>query len=156
MTSQSTQQTWLLIMAVKLTGSVRRKRSDMGRGAAPILISSTGSDPTDSTLKYTLQRIYSRYLVFKFSPHQSSAHRLLPQISFFITTLRPLPPSLIMVNQTPSPVVDRTGRTRLRDSLEKSKRGEGPSIGQWLEFPGYSLAKTVAQLGPDVGVSRSR
>jgi len=93
--------------------------------------------------------------VLKFFPHQSCGRRLLPQISFFITTLRPLPPSLIMANQTPSLVVDRTSRTRLRDSLEKAKRGEGPSIGQWLEFPGYSLAKTVARLGEDVGVSRS-
>lgn len=49
-----------------------------------------------------------------------------------------------------SPVVDRTGKTRLRESLERAKRGQGPSIGQWLEFPGYSLAKTVAPLGEDV------
>ncbi|CAH0020376.1 unnamed protein product [Clonostachys rhizophaga] len=48
-----------------------------------------------------------------------------------------------------SPVVDRAGKTRLRESLERAKRGQGPSIGQWLEFPGYSLAKTVAPLGED-------
>lgn len=49
-----------------------------------------------------------------------------------------------------SPVVDSKGKTRLRDSLERAKRGEGPSVGQWLEFPGYSLARTVASLGEDV------
>jgi len=55
-----------------------------------------------------------------------------------------------MANQIKSPVVDATGKTRLRESLERAKRGEGPSIGQWLEFPGYSLARTVAPLGEDV------
>ncbi|POS68917.1 hypothetical protein DHEL01_v212690 [Diaporthe helianthi] len=54
-----------------------------------------------------------------------------------------------MANQIKSPVVDATGKTRLRESLERAKRGEGPSIGQWLEFPGYSLARTVAPLGED-------
>jgi hypothetical protein len=55
-----------------------------------------------------------------------------------------------MSNQIASPVVDSTGKTRLRDSLERAKRREGPSVGQWLEFPGYSLARTVAPLGEDV------
>lgn len=55
-----------------------------------------------------------------------------------------------MANQIKSPVVDATGKTRLRESLERAKRGEGPSVGQWLEFPGYSLARTVAPLGEDV------
>ncbi|KAH6691481.1 2-dehydro-3-deoxyglucarate aldolase [Plectosphaerella plurivora] len=54
-----------------------------------------------------------------------------------------MPPSIA------SPVVDTTGKTRLRASLERAKRGEGPSVGQWLEFPGYSLARTVAPLGED-------
>ncbi|KAF5504949.1 2-keto-3-deoxy-L-rhamnonate aldolase [Colletotrichum siamense] len=54
-----------------------------------------------------------------------------------------------MANQIKSPVVDATGKTRLRESLERAKRGEGPSVGQWLEFPGYSLARTVAPLGED-------
>ncbi|OHW98902.1 aldolase citrate lyase family protein [Colletotrichum incanum] len=54
-----------------------------------------------------------------------------------------------MANQIKSPVVDTTGKTRLRDSLERASRGEGPSVGQWLEFPGYSLARTVAPLGED-------
>ncbi len=58
---------------------------------------------------------------------------------------------VIMTDKIATPVVDRTGTTRLRDSLERAKRGEGPSIGQWLEFHGYSLAKTVAPLGEDVG-----
>lgn len=56
-----------------------------------------------------------------------------------------------MSNQIASPVVDATGKTRLRASLEKASKGEGVSIGQWLEFPGYTLAKTVAPLGEDVG-----
>ncbi|KAJ9157217.1 Aldolase citrate lyase family protein [Pleurostoma richardsiae] len=54
-----------------------------------------------------------------------------------------------MSQQIASPVVDSTGKTRLRESLERAKRGEGPSVGQWLEFPGYSLARTVAPLGED-------
>ena len=55
-----------------------------------------------------------------------------------------------MSNQIASPVVNSAGKTRLRESLERAKRGEGPSVGQWLEFPGYSLARTVAPLGEDV------
>ena len=59
-----------------------------------------------------------------------------------------------MSNQIASPVVDLSGKTRLRDSLERAKRGEGPSVGQWLDFPGYSLARTVAPLGEDVRILR--
>jgi hypothetical protein len=56
-----------------------------------------------------------------------------------------------MSNQIALPVVDPTGKTRLRAVLEKAKRGEGPPcVGQWLEFPGYTLARTVAPLGADV------
>ncbi|KAF7540675.1 hypothetical protein G7054_g1157 [Neopestalotiopsis clavispora] len=54
-----------------------------------------------------------------------------------------------MSNQIASPVVNATGKTRLRESLEKARRGEGPSVGQWLEFPGYTLARTIAPLGQD-------
>lgn len=54
-----------------------------------------------------------------------------------------------------SPVVSATGKTRLQSSLEKAAARQGPSVGQWLEFPGYSLAKTVAALGEDVGDSHS-
>ncbi|KAK9794144.1 hypothetical protein SCARD494_05721 [Seiridium cardinale] len=54
-----------------------------------------------------------------------------------------------MANQISSPVVNTSGKTRLRDSLERAKRGEGPSVGQWLEFPGYTLARTIAPLGQD-------
>ncbi|KAL1872320.1 hypothetical protein VTK73DRAFT_1551 [Phialemonium thermophilum] len=54
-----------------------------------------------------------------------------------------------MASQIASPVVDVAGKTRLQESLERAKRGEGPSMGQWLEFPGYSLARTVAALGED-------
>lgn len=39
-----------------------------------------------------------------------------------------------------------TGKTRLRRSLERAAAGGPPSIGQWLEFPGYTLARTVASL----------
>lgn len=55
-----------------------------------------------------------------------------------------------MSNQISSPVVNATGKTKLRESLERAKAKEGPSIGQWLMFPGYTLAKTVAGLGMDV------
>ncbi|KAK1496621.1 hypothetical protein CTAM01_08259 [Colletotrichum tamarilloi] len=54
-----------------------------------------------------------------------------------------------MANQIQSPIVDASGKTRLRESLERAKRRQGPSVGQWLEFPGYSLARTVAPLGED-------
>ncbi|KAH8668462.1 2-dehydro-3-deoxyglucarate aldolase [Xylariales sp. PMI_506] len=54
-----------------------------------------------------------------------------------------------MSNQIASPVVNASGKTRLRESLERAKRGEGPSVGQWLEFPGYTLARTIAPLGQD-------
>ncbi|KAH7145686.1 Pyruvate/Phosphoenolpyruvate kinase-like domain-containing protein [Dactylonectria estremocensis] len=54
-----------------------------------------------------------------------------------------------MSNQIASPVVDASGKTRLRESLERAKDNRGPSIGQWLEFPGYTLAKTIASLGSD-------
>ncbi|KAF2170579.1 hypothetical protein M409DRAFT_64265 [Zasmidium cellare ATCC 36951] len=39
-----------------------------------------------------------------------------------------------------------TSKTRLRLSLERAAAGGAPSIGQWLEFPGYTLARTVASL----------
>lgn len=48
------------------------------------------------------------------------------------------------------PTASPVAKTRLQESLERAKRGEGPSVGQWLEFPGYSLARTVAALGEDV------
>ncbi|KAG4422746.1 hypothetical protein IFR04_004094 [Cadophora malorum] len=46
-------------------------------------------------------------------------------------------------------IVSPTGKTRLRASLERAKEGESPSIGQWMEFPGYTLARTIAGLGSD-------
>lgn len=52
-----------------------------------------------------------------------------------------------MSTQISSPVVNAHGKTRLRASLERAQRREGPSVGQWLEFPGYTLARTVAGLG---------
>lgn len=55
-----------------------------------------------------------------------------------------------MISSITSPVVSTTGKTRLQASLERATARQGPSIGQWLEFPGYSLARTVAHLGADV------
>lgn len=55
-----------------------------------------------------------------------------------------------MPDQIASPVVNSTGKTRLQQSLERARKREAPSVGQWLEFPGYSLAKTIAPLGEDV------
>lgn len=43
-----------------------------------------------------------------------------------------------------------TGKTRLRESLERAQQSGKPSVGQWMEFPGYSLARTVASMGADV------
>lgn len=43
-----------------------------------------------------------------------------------------------------------TGKTRLRETLERAQKGGKPSVGQWMEFPGYSLARTVAAIGDDV------
>ncbi|EFW99925.1 2-dehydro-3-deoxyglucarate aldolase [Grosmannia clavigera kw1407] len=54
-----------------------------------------------------------------------------------------------MSNQIASPVVDATGKTKLRAALERAKRREGPCVGQRLELPGYTLAKTLATLGED-------
>ncbi|KAK0385378.1 hypothetical protein NLU13_7854 [Sarocladium strictum] len=54
-----------------------------------------------------------------------------------------------MSTQISSPVVNASGKTKLRESLERAKAGHGPSIGQWLMFPGYTLAKAVAGLGMD-------
>jgi 4-hydroxy-2-oxoheptanedioate aldolase len=42
-----------------------------------------------------------------------------------------------------------TGKTRLRASLERAAAGGEASVGQWLEFPGFTLARTVASLGCD-------
>lgn len=53
------------------------------------------------------------------------------------------------LTQIASPVVDATGKTRLRDSLERARRREKPSVGQWLSLPGYTLAKMAAPLGAD-------
>lgn len=57
-----------------------------------------------------------------------------------------------MSNQIASPVVNSSGKTRLQESLERAKARGGPSIGQWMEFPGYTLARTVAPLGEDVSI----
>ncbi|KAF2763739.1 Phosphoenolpyruvate/pyruvate domain-containing protein [Teratosphaeria nubilosa] len=41
------------------------------------------------------------------------------------------------------------GKKRLRASFERAASGGDPSVGQWLEFPGFTLARTVASLGCD-------
>lgn len=55
-------------------------------------------------------------------------------------------------NETIEPLVPSRS-TRLQMSLQRARDREGPSVGQWLEFPGYSLARTVASLGPDVSMN---
>lgn len=47
-------------------------------------------------------------------------------------------------------VVSNTGKTRFRAALERARDGGAPCVGQWMEFPGYTLARTVAGLGADV------
>ncbi|KAL3461365.1 Phosphoenolpyruvate/pyruvate domain-containing protein [Aspergillus heterothallicus] len=42
-----------------------------------------------------------------------------------------------------------SSKTRLQASLERAAARHSPSVGQWLEFPGHALARTVAQLGED-------
>ena len=49
-----------------------------------------------------------------------------------------------------SSVVNDTGKTRLLHTLQRAQAGGSPSVGQWMEFPGYTLAKTIAGLGADV------
>ena len=49
-----------------------------------------------------------------------------------------------------SAVVSNTGKTRFRAALERARDGGAPCVGQWMEFPGYTLARTVAGLGSDV------
>jgi 4-hydroxy-2-oxoheptanedioate aldolase len=49
-----------------------------------------------------------------------------------------------------SAVVSSTGKTRFRAALERARDGGAPRVGQWMEFPGYTLARTVAGLGSDV------
>ena len=49
-------------------------------------------------------------------------------------------------------IVSSTGGTRLRATLERAQKGGSPCVGQWMEFPGYSLARTIAGLGSDVSL----
>lgn len=46
-----------------------------------------------------------------------------------------------------SAIVSATGKTRLRAALERAKNGGAPCVGQWMEFAGYTLARTIAGLG---------
>ena len=51
-----------------------------------------------------------------------------------------------------SSIVSRTGKTRLREALERAKDGGKPCVALWLWFPGYSLARLVGGLGADVRI----
>ena len=42
-----------------------------------------------------------------------------------------------------------TGKTRLRATLERAATGGEASLGQWIELPGFNLARTVASTGCD-------
>jgi hypothetical protein len=44
-------------------------------------------------------------------------------------------------------IVSPEGKTRLRAALERAQSGGAPCVGQWMEFPGYTLARTIAGLG---------
>jgi len=46
-----------------------------------------------------------------------------------------------------SAIVSDTGKTRLRAALEYAQHGGAPCVGQWMDFPGYTLARTIAGLG---------
>lgn len=46
-------------------------------------------------------------------------------------------------------IVSDTGKTRFQAALERAKAGGAPCVGQWLMYPGYSLARHVAELGCD-------
>lgn len=52
--------------------------------------------------------------------------------------------------EVPTSVVSSTGKTKLQAALERARETGQPAVGQWMEFPGYSLARTVAALGSDV------
>jgi len=75
-------------------------------------------------------------------------------IVFYVTySHRPKIFEKSLVSQTstnPMAQDSSSGQTRLHLSLERARLGQGPSVGQWLELPGYSLARTVASLGEDV------
>jgi 4-hydroxy-2-oxoheptanedioate aldolase len=55
-----------------------------------------------------------------------------------------------MSEEIKSAIVSDTGKTRLRAALERAKAGGAPCVGQWMEFPGYTLARTIGGLGFDV------
>jgi 4-hydroxy-2-oxoheptanedioate aldolase len=52
--------------------------------------------------------------------------------------------------EVPTSIVSSTGKTKLQDALERARETGQPAVGQWMEFPGYSLARTVAAIGSDV------
>ncbi|TVY35024.1 2-keto-3-deoxy-L-rhamnonate aldolase [Lachnellula occidentalis] len=54
-----------------------------------------------------------------------------------------------MSTEYSSAIVSASGKTRLRATLERAQKGGAPSVGQWLEFPGFTLSRTVASLGSD-------
>jgi len=55
-----------------------------------------------------------------------------------------------MSTEFKSSIVSETGKTRLRAALERARDGGAPCVGQWMDFPGFTLARTIAGLGADV------
>ena len=49
-----------------------------------------------------------------------------------------------------SAIVSPAGKTRLQAALDRAQKGGLPCTGQWMEFPGYTLARTIAGFGFDV------
>jgi 4-hydroxy-2-oxoheptanedioate aldolase len=56
-----------------------------------------------------------------------------------------------MLNQA---IVNTSGQTRLRATVERAQQGGAPSVGQWMEFPGYTLSRSIAGLGSDVSLPK--
>lgn len=52
--------------------------------------------------------------------------------------------------EVPTSIISSTGKTKLQAALERARETGQPAVGQWMEFPGFSLARTVAALGSDV------
>ena len=63
---------------------------------------------------------------------------------------KPAQPLSVANDPVNTAIVSPTGKTRFRAGLERAAAGGRPCIGQWMEFPGFSLAKTIAALGEDV------
>jgi len=60
------------------------------------------------------------------------------------------PPSFTHLLASKSSIVSTTGKTRLRQALERARDGGPACVALWLWLPGYSLARLVGGLGADV------